>query len=144
MYYPIQQWSCHNNIEAGKGLNLFDDCAAECVYLCHQEEECTSSSWTHIIICTLGTMTNWQTDRQCTNWNRQKWRSRQSKNFIRTRDTIRHLQTFRVISNEMPVLLLILCWCYFSCLKKCSEKFFNAYFYEQILFEIFVAKRDTA
>ena len=25
-----------------------------------------------------------------------------------TRDTIRHLKTFRVISNEMPVLLLIL------------------------------------
>ena len=47
----------------------------------------------------------------------------QSKNFIKTRDTIRHLQTFRVISDEMPVLLLILCWCYFSCLKMYSEKF---------------------
>ena len=63
------------------------------------------------------------TDRQGTNWNRQKWCCCQSKNFIRTRDTIRHLQTFRVISNEMPVLLLILCWCYFSCLKMYSEKF---------------------
>ena len=30
------------------------------------------------------------------------------KNFGGTRDTIRHLKTFRVISNEMPVLLLIL------------------------------------
>ena len=30
------------------------------------------------------------------------------KNFSGTRDTIRHLKTFRVISNEMPVLLLIL------------------------------------
>ena len=62
-------------------------------------------------------------DRQGTNWNRQKWCCCQSKNFIRTRDAIRHLQTFRVISNEMPVLVLILCWCYFSCLKKYSDKF---------------------
>ena len=30
------------------------------------------------------------------------------KNFIGTRDTITHLKTFRVIFNEMPVLLLIL------------------------------------
>ena len=28
------------------------------------------------------------------------------KNFIGTRDTIRHLKTFRVISNEIPVQLL--------------------------------------
>ena len=35
----------------------------------------------------------------------------------------KHLKTFRVISNEMPVLLLTLCWCYFSCLKMYSEKF---------------------
>ena len=30
------------------------------------------------------------------------------KNFSGTRETIRHLKTFRIISNEMPVLLLIL------------------------------------
>ena len=30
------------------------------------------------------------------------------KNFSRIRDTIRHLKTFRVISNEMPVLLKLL------------------------------------
>ena len=63
------------------------------------------------------------TDRQGTKWNKQKCCCCQSKNFSRTRDTIRHLKTFRVISNEMPVLLLILCWCYFSCLKMYSEKF---------------------
>ena len=28
---------------------------------------------------------------------------------VELRDTIRHLKTFRVFSNEMPVLLLILC-----------------------------------
>ena len=64
------------------------------------------------------------------------------KNFSGTGDTIRHLKTFRIISNEMSVLLLILSGCYFSCLKMYSDKFFNAYFYEQICFEIFVAKGD--
>ena len=66
------------------------------------------------------------------------------KNFSGTGDTIRHLKTFRIISNEMSFLLLILSGCYFSCLKMYSDKFFNAYFYEQMLFEIFVAKGDTA
>ena len=28
-----------------KGFNLFDECAARCVHLFPQEEECTSSSW---------------------------------------------------------------------------------------------------
>ena len=30
---------------AEKGANLFDECAAECVHLCPQEEECTSTFW---------------------------------------------------------------------------------------------------
>ena len=30
-FFPIQQWPCHNNIATDGGLNLFDDCAAECV-----------------------------------------------------------------------------------------------------------------
>ena len=29
---------------ADKGLNVFNECAAECVHLCPQEEECSSSS----------------------------------------------------------------------------------------------------
>ena len=65
------------------------------------------------------------------------------KTFNGTRDTIRHLKTFRVISNKMSVLLFIPKGCYFSCLKMYSDKFFNAYFYEQMFFEIFVAKGDT-
>ena len=28
---------------ANNRLNLFDECAAECVHMCPQEEECTSS-----------------------------------------------------------------------------------------------------
>ena len=63
VYFPIQQRPCHNNIETGEGLNIFDDCAAECVYLCSQEEECTSPFWGHSKIDTLCTMANSQTDR---------------------------------------------------------------------------------
>ena len=65
----------------------------------------------------------------------------QSKNLSGTRDTIRHLKTFRVISNEMAVLPFVLSWCYFSCLKMYSDKYLDSHFYEQ-MFEIFVAKRD--
>ena len=40
---------------ADKGLNLFDDCAAECVHLCPQEEKRTSfsggdSKYTHLAL----------------------------------------------------------------------------------------------
>ena len=45
-----------------KGLNLFNDCAAECIYLCRLEEECTSSSWGHSKIYTPGTIANSQKD----------------------------------------------------------------------------------
>ena len=66
MYFPIKQWPCHNNIETGKGLNLFDDCGAECIYLCPQEEDCTSSSWGQSKIYTLRTMADSQTGRATT------------------------------------------------------------------------------
>ena len=33
----------------------------------------------------------------------------QSKNFSETSDTMRQLKTFKIISNEMPILLLTLC-----------------------------------
>ena len=54
-----------------------------------------------------------------------------------------HSKTFRVIFNEMPVFFLISYWCYFSFLKIYSDKSFSAYFYEQMLLEIFVAKGDS-
>ena len=40
-----------------KDLNLFDDCAAERVYIYPQKEECTSSSWGHCKMYTPGTIT---------------------------------------------------------------------------------------
>ena len=42
VFFPIQQWPCHNNIVTDGGLNLFDDCAAECV-----GRRVFLSSWRH-------------------------------------------------------------------------------------------------
>ena len=65
MFFPIQQWTCHDNIGADKGLNLFDECAAECVHLCLQEEEWTSFSWEESKKYTPGTIANLLTERGC-------------------------------------------------------------------------------
>ena len=54
---------------AGKGLNIFDECAADCVHLCPQEKECTSSFWGDSKMYTPGTITNSQTDRMPTKIN---------------------------------------------------------------------------
>ena len=51
-------------------------------------------------------------------------------------DTIRHLTIFKIFSNEMPVLLLILHWWYFGYLHMYSGKFFNIYFHEQMFFDL--------
>ena len=53
-----------------KGLNIFDDCAAEFVYLCRQEKEYISSSWCDIKIDTPGTIAYSQIDRVLTEINR--------------------------------------------------------------------------
>ena len=57
------------------------------------------------------------------NWNKQKWCYCQSKNFNATSDTLRNLKTFRIITNEMPVLPLLLWWWYFRCLQMYSDNF---------------------
>ena len=58
--------------------------------------------------CTL--LAPWQIHRQRvpTKINKNGAVAKVYKNFSGTRDTIRHLKTFRVIFNEMSVLLLIL------------------------------------
>ena len=63
VFFPNQQRPCYKNIVEDKGLNLFDECAAECVHLCRQEEECTFSSWRDSKIYTPGNIANSQTDR---------------------------------------------------------------------------------
>ena len=66
---------------------------------------------------TPGNIANSQTQRLLNKINKNGIVAKAYKNVSGTRDTIRHLKTFRVISNETPVLLLILSRCYFSCLK---------------------------
>ena len=62
----------------------------------------------HSKMYTPGTIANSQTQRVPTKINKNGAVAEVYKNFSRSRDTIRHLKTFRVISNEMPVLRLIL------------------------------------
>ena len=57
---------------------------------------------------TPGTIANPQTQRMPTKIKKYGAVAKVYKRFSRTRDTIRHLKTFRVISIDMPVLLLIL------------------------------------
>ena len=56
---------------------------------------------------TPGTIANSQTERAPTKKNKNGAVSKSYKDCSGTRDTMRHLKTFRVISSEMPVLLLI-------------------------------------
>ena len=57
---------------------------------------------------TPGTIANSQTERVPTKINKNGDVVKVYKNFSGTRDALKHLKTFRVISNEMPLLLLIL------------------------------------
>ena len=88
VFFPIQRYIWHSDIMVDKGLNLFDECAAECML------------WT--VKCTH--LAPWQIHKG----RQKKWCYCQSKNFSGTSDTISNLKTFKIISNEMPVLLLIL------------------------------------
>ena len=38
MFFPIQQQPWHSSMMSVKGLNLSDECAAECAHMCPQEE----------------------------------------------------------------------------------------------------------
>ena len=51
-------------------IPAFTECVAECVYLCPQREERTSSSWGHNKMYTSGTIENLQTDRAPTKINK--------------------------------------------------------------------------
>ena len=77
----------------------------------------------HRKIFTPSTKENSQIQRVATKINKNSAAAKVYQNFCETRDTIRHLKTFRVIFNEMPDLLLNLTWCYFSCLKVYWDKF---------------------
>ena len=50
----------HTTMMSDKGFNLFHECAARCVHLLPQEEECTSSSRGDSKMYTSGSMENSQ------------------------------------------------------------------------------------
>ena len=100
----------HTNIMADKRFNLFDECAARCVHLFPQEEECTSSSWRNSKMYTFGSAAN----SQDANWNKQKWRYNQNKD-LSGKWYCQTLKTFGIISSEMKISLFLSWWC-FSCL----------------------------
>ena len=76
--------------------------------------------------------------------NKRKWCFCQSKNFSAKSDNVRHLKIFRVISNEMPISVLIPCWWYFSCLLMYLKRNLDSYFNElKMFFQMFLSKGDT-
>ena len=78
-------------------LNMY--ICAEYIFVYLSGAEYTSSSWGHSKIYIPGTIANPQTDRAPTEINTNGVVVKE-----RTRDTTRHL---RVISNEIPVLLIL-------------------------------------
>ena len=80
------------------GLNLFDDCAGECV----ARRVCLFFPG-DAVKCTLLAPQQIHRHSVPTKVNKNGAAAKVYKNFSGTRDTIRHLKTFRVISNEMPV-----------------------------------------
>ena len=109
-----------------------------CCWMCKSVPSGTSSSWGNMY--TPGFIANSQRTTTKINKNGAIAKVRIS---VELEINYKAFKTFRIISNEMPVLLLLLNWWYFSYLQMNSEKFFNVYFYEQIFFEISVTKGNT-
>ena len=96
----------HTDILTDKGFSLFDEYAARCGQLSRQEGKYTSSSWgnsksyasrsiaiSHRMLIEInesGAIT------EITIWVES--------------ETAKHLKTFRIISNEILISFLILCW----------------------------------
>ena len=78
---------------------------------------------------------------EASNWIKQNWCYYLSRNFSGIGDTVSHLKTFRVISNEVTISAVILCWWHISCLQMYSGQCFNIYFHAlKMVFQIFVPK----
>ena len=95
----------HTNKITDEGFNLFDECAARCVHLFPQEEECTSSSWGNSKMYTSSSMANSQ--RMLTEINKSDVITQ-----IRIWVEFDTVKTIRIISSEMKISLLILRWCF--------------------------------
>ena len=89
---------------AEKGFNLFDECASRCVDMSLRKKSATSFSWGDNKMYKSGSLVS--SRRMLTEINERgtiakKWMSVES-------DTVKHLKTFRIISSEMPISLLVL------------------------------------
>ena len=104
--------SRHANIMTNKGFNIFDDCAARCVHLPPQEEECTFSSWGDTKRYTSGNIAYSQ---------RMLAEINESSAIAKIRiwvgsNTVRHLKAFGIVRSKMHISLLTLSWWLFGCL----------------------------
>ena len=89
---------------SGKVFNVFDECTSRCVHLSPQEKEYTSSSRGDSKMYTSGSISN--SERMPTETNGS---GAISKIRISVKsDTVKHLETFRIISSEMLISFLIL------------------------------------
>ena len=102
MYYL----GIYTNIMIDKVFDLFDDCASRCVHLSPEKEECTYSFWGDSKMYTSGSIASSQRMLSEINESGAIAKIRISME----RDTIKHLNTFGIISSEMPISLLILSW----------------------------------
>ena len=119
------------NIMTDKGFKLFDDCAARCVHLSPEEEECTSSSWGDSNRYTSDSIAYLQ--RMLTEINKSSAIAK-----IRTwveSSTVKHLKTVGINSSKMQISLLILSSWYFGCLHIQRIFYFNIslkYFFKNL------------
>ena len=87
----------------------FDECAARCVHLFPQEEECTSSSWGDSKMYTSTRIANSQ--RMQTEINKS---STIANNDLSQKWYCQTLKVFRITSSKIKVSLLILSWWCFN------------------------------
>ena len=114
------------SIIADKEFSLFHECAARCAHLSLQKEECTFSSWFNNKINTSATKANLQ--RILTKIIKSEAIAKVK--VLTENDAAKHLKVFTIISIEMLISLLILCWWYFSSRQMYSDNSFNNCFYE--------------
>ena len=111
----------HANIMTDKGFKLFDDCAARCLHLSPQEEECTSSSWGDSNRYTSGSIAYLQ--RMLTEINKSSAIAKIGT-WVES-NTVKHLKAVGIISSKMQISLLILSSWYFGCLHIQGIFYFN-------------------
>ena len=100
----------HTNVIIDKGYIFFNECAARCVHLFPQEEQCTYSSWGDSKMYTSGSIANSQRMLIEINGSGAIAKIKIWKWYCQT------LKTFKIIFSKTKISLVILSWWYFGCL----------------------------